>query len=681
MRITGLVAAIVAMFVCGTLSQRLPFTARAGPSVATAAGSSVAAGARSSAAASAPPVAMQVRVGFGGRCRPGAWAPLRVVLETTASRLDGSLRISVPGDGRFIGARAKTSYVSALTLPPHSTYEARLVIPIEERTGSLEAAVETGGAILASQAVDLARTCVDGSLVVTVLSGARRPPPGLTSAAAAFVTCEAASRDLPEDPLGYEGVVAVVLPLSCALRVSVAQVAALDSWTRQGGDLVLLGDAGTPLPLPPPLSDLVPVEIVGQAMMASFPSLSRRYGGDSVAQAPAVALAGHLKGEARAVVEDAGVPLLAAMRWGAGEITLMAFDPSSAPFCNWPGLARLWQEILPKAPEDRHVVFKDVVRSVLTTTRMFYPGVRPLLAFSAAYIATLLMVLVLLGRSVRFSYAPAAGICAAAALFSALAWHIVVPLAREATATVSYVTVIESENRSGIARVRMHVGVLAFSDEMADFTFQGTGWHMTGDCSTPSPGPGPEFEVTCGRASQTLRSLRLRAREMTIFHGDAVAPFALHAIFEKTQEGTTLAVRNDTGMHLEDASILAGEKAIYLGTIRDGEVKTCPLGEPSAFMDALSRTDLAGPGRPTGLGTRSQANLRQALVNELIVPWYVHRRRPDGTPIRADPPVLIAWAPWFGRGIIVSHLSAHETETVLVIVYLSDVDQSEVGLR
>lgn len=681
MRITGIVAAIVAMFVCGTLSQRLPFTARAGPSVATAAGSSVAAGVRSSAAASAPAVDMQVRVGFGGRCRLGAWAPLRVVLKTTASRLDGSLRISVPGDRPFVGARAKTSYVSALTLPPHSTCETRLIIPIEERTGSFEAAVEAGGAILASQSVDLARTCVDGSLVVTVSSEARRPPPGLASAAAASVTCEAASRDLPEDPLGYEGVVAVVLPLSCALRVSDPQVAALDSWTRQGGDLILLGDAGTPLPLPPPLSDLVPVEIVGQAMMASFPSLSRRYGGESVAQAPAVVLAGHLKREARAVVEDAGVPLLAAMRRGAGEITLMAFDPSSAPFCNWAGLARLWQEILPKAPEDRHVIFKDVVRSVLTTTKMFYPGVRPLLAFSAAYVAVVLMVVVLLGRSVRFPYALAAGICAAAALFSVLAWHTVVPLAREARATVSYVTVIESKNGSGIARVRTHVGVLPFSDEIADFTFQGTGWHVAGDCPTRSPGPGREFEVTCGRASQALRGLRLRAREMTIFHGDAVAPFALHAIFEKTQEGATLAVRNDTGIHLEDASILAGEKAIYLGTIRNGEVRTCPLGEPSAFTDALSCTDLAGPGRSTGLGTRAQANLRQALVDELVVPCYIRRRSPDGTPIRAGPPVLIAWAPRFGRDVIVSHPSAHKTETVLVIVYLSDVDQSEVGLR
>lgn len=641
-----IVAILVAVFVHGAVSLWSPLAVQAGPGVA---------------------LEIHVNVGFGGRCRMGTWAPLRVVLRTGAERLDGSLRIVVPGDGRFSGAGSRTSYIYPLILPPNSTYEIRDVIPIEERMRPLEITVETNGTIFARQSVRLDRACTDDPLVAAVTGGARRLPPGLSSAGAPFVTCEAAPADLPEDPLGYDGVAAVALPLSSAVNLSDAQLGAIDSWTRQGGTLILTGGAGISLPLPSPLRDLVPMEITGDMAVRSFPSLLRRYGGEFTAPVPAVVLAGRLKQGLSALAEGIGSPLLAASRRGAGRIVFMAFDLSSAPFSDWEGLPRMWQEVLLTTLEDRPPSFKDIALSVLTRTRVFYPSVRPLVAFCAVYLLTVLAILMGPGRRARFAYAFAIVTCAVAAIFSGIAWRAVTPLARRATTVVSSVTIIESSNESGVARARAYLGVLPFSDGAARIGFEGPAWHVAGSGSTRGPGAGRDLEVSPGPSGGVLRSLDLRAWEMRVLRGEAVIPFSLHATIERMQGDTTLAVRNDTGVRLEEASVLAGEKVSYIGTVPDGQVITCSLG-------------IDGTGGPVRLWTESQARLKQALFDELVVPCCLRRSLPDGTPAHARTPVLIAWAPRWKSGPTVSHPDAHRVEMALVILYLPELGRNEVGL-
>ncbi len=681
MRTAGLVAAIVAVAALfAACSQRSLAAGRTDAGVGAPDDPPIAASAVHTAGGETAAPRIEVGLGFAGRCRPGFWAPLRAVGTAGAGGIRGRLKVVVPGDRHISGSGWATTYVLPLALPPYSAFDARLVVPIEERTAPIEVLLEEGGVVLAREVVRAQQLRAGEALMLFAAGYARRPPPGLASLAPAFAMCEVEPRHLPEEPLAYDGVAAVVLALSSTSDMSDAQVAALRSWTRQGGRLVILGGPGLPAPLPPLMRDVLPVEIEGETAASGFNMLSNRYGGGLAAGVPAVLIASNARSGASVLADEAGLPLVVSGREGAGEVVFCAFDPSSAPFSAWAGLGQLWKELVPREGDGRISGLKDIVGSVLVTTKPLYPGIGPLLVFSGVYLLAVFATVVALRRSGRVQCAFAVAMCSVAAVFSLVAWNTVVPLARRFNTAVSRVTVIECQNRSETARLQTLEGILPSSDEVADLAFKTPDWWIAG-CGLPARAyRGRELEVVRARGTSSVRDLGLPAGEMTLLRAEAIMPFALGASLERTQDGLSLAVKNHTGLQLEDAALLIGERAARLGPIPNDAVASFALSGPSGFSDAVPELKSVRPGTGRAVWTKAQAGLMQALIDQLVVPHFVRGGRQGGTRAGASPPVLVAWTPGRESGVAESRLVAHRTEVGLVILYLWDLDAREVGL-
>ncbi len=657
MRAIRVAIAVVAIFLLGAMFAPLPAVAGSSPSESAA-------------------LEMDLRVGFGGRVRAGSWAPVLIRVRTAGASLHGDLRLTSPGGARLQAAGRGLRYVYPLSLPADSEREHRAAVFVRGRTGVVRASIEVGGVVLASDEVNLARSCVDDALVVAVGGEARGAPPGLARAAAekSLSLCEAAVSDLPDDALAYDGVRGVVLALSAAERVSDAQAAAIALWVRSGGVLVLAADTPELRALPDALQELSPVEPEpsGQAVfVTSLASLIERYGGALEPQQGVVAVAGRLRPGSIALASEGGAPILAARAAGAGSTALLAFDVSAGAFGRWGGASSLWRELLPEAGTMPAGNILDWTVAALVTAGVRYPGARPVVAFAASCVAATFAALALARRAARRTWAFFAAVCVAASVSVGLGWRSVVPLARRSSVAISSVTIVESQDRAQTARARTCAGVLPLADRVAGLAFPDRGWHMGYAALVRGPGSdgnGAErgVEVTCGRDGPALPAVRLVAREMAILAGEKVAPFALSAAVERTSDGVSLAVTNHTGMRFDDASVVSGGSAIPLGAIPDGRTTTFSVRRQE---DAIGVARHDGPEDAAGSArawTASHLALRQAILEQVVL-----RARLG--------PVLIAWAAGRDGVVSLSGVESSRADVTLVILHLQGLEPGALG--
>jgi hypothetical protein len=149
----------------------------------------------------------------------------------------------------------------------------------------------------------------------------------------------AGPEELPDRPEGFHAYDRVALPDDADL--SAAQSAAIGSWVRGGGRVLLYAGPGEPSSA---ARSLFPFPGQGTEIVAAPDEPAFR----SIAGAP-LRLRGIAVAGGQVLARASGTALLARRLLGAGEVTVLAADPAAPPFPDWSGSGDFFGRTLPAA--------------------------------------------------------------------------------------------------------------------------------------------------------------------------------------------------------------------------------------------------------------------------------------------------------------------------------------------
>ena len=279
----------------------------------------------------------------------GSWVPYTVTVRNLGEqRFEGDmLLVNRPGPGTSVNAGlppiagapavpAPFTQTGRPVAPPDAAFQVHLVLdPRHKKVVTFTApsnyshaeVADTSGHLVAEVPISDRNALAVGVLsdtsdVADALAPLRFGELGLRTVAFD------ATHPLPAATLGYAGLVALVVDRTDSGRITATQARALRDFVGLGGMLVVAGSAGLPAALQGIPVDLIPLRPAGRAE-ASLARLA------DLAALPAPGLTpiatGTLAAGAQAVVVTAdGVPLVAELKYGAGRIVELLYEPTDA---------------------------------------------------------------------------------------------------------------------------------------------------------------------------------------------------------------------------------------------------------------------------------------------------------------------------------------------------------------
>jgi hypothetical protein len=358
------------------------------------------------------PTIGDVRVGFAGSFKVGRWAPVAVDVAGADREVRGRLHItSLDGDG--VPTRLEWTGQPPTNVPAGKKITLHAIV----KTGRLRSRLRVefvceDGRRTAPAEAELQATPASGQLIVTLsddlgITDLRRPSQDAPDEATVVAVVDRAD-DLPDFWLGYDGVDLVTLTTArdeLHDHISDRQLAALETWVRMGGRLVLSsGSRGAELFGPHGRWDrLLPGRFGGVI------SLRDTTGLETFAEAGRVdrATDGQRRDLMATVVEDiagrievfegtrrSGRPIVIRAAHGLGQIVFVAVDLDKPPLSTWEGRPQLVEQLLTRPSVDArnieladrgsgraaHVGYRDLVGQLRAALDQF-AGVR-ILPFS-----------------------------------------------------------------------------------------------------------------------------------------------------------------------------------------------------------------------------------------------------------------------------------------------------------
>ena len=317
--------------------------------------------------AQTPPAAqaLAVTLGFDGAVRPGVPTALDVRTPPMPTSGSAELVVETPALAPQTG-RATVSTVVPFQAVAGVVERRRVPVVIQDIRHPVRVRLSLGGRVIARADVPVDPARVAGRLVVMVsdiragLGVLRRVD---EHAVAAYVAADA----LPARWQEYSSVDLLVLRDLDPARLADAQRAALLTWIRLGGRLLVIARPGVPLPAF--LQPVLPAHLGAAGLLASVADLGERAGrGPSPGPVAAV----ELRPEPSAAVARAGgVPVVVGRAEGDGYVSVWGIDPTVPPLADWAGRGRLWaaalgtpspaliepsalaERLTPRAPVDR----------------------------------------------------------------------------------------------------------------------------------------------------------------------------------------------------------------------------------------------------------------------------------------------------------------------------------------
>ena len=298
-----------------------------------------------------PSAQMTVRAGYDGLGKANGWLPIEVEVRNDGPDIDGEIQIVISdtSGSRSTYMRAPVVYSAPAILPKRS--HKRFLMEGEMRLAGqkIQARLLERGNVIAEQDVPLTRVPT-GDLLCGVLSRSGPAfdflptlelPPPLRRARIAHIEIE----DLPIRPQ-------VLASLDCLIFDNIAtstmldsQRAALTSWVYSGGLMVVIGGSSWQKTLGALPADLLPVKANGLASLDNLEALAD-IGGEPIKDPGPWLVSQATVSDGKAVLEQNGVPLIAAARRGNGTVMYLAMDPTAEPLRSWAGTPRLWRYVL-----------------------------------------------------------------------------------------------------------------------------------------------------------------------------------------------------------------------------------------------------------------------------------------------------------------------------------------------
>jgi hypothetical protein len=289
-------------------------------------------------------VGLKARAASDGYFKYGEWLPIWVELDNTGPDRRAEVRAPI----------TTSAGIQVFTVPVELPAGARkrlavYVLP-NNFSRQVEVSVVSGDEVLASQKVQLSPqptiTYQVGllsakrgalSLLETIdLPGTKRP----------IVLVDLSLAELPDRYEGLRSFDLLVINDVDTSSLSPAQVAALDTWVRQGGRLVVAGGAGAERTLSG-LTELSSLDDLATQEVDKLTGLEQFIGGDKPILVPGpFLLASGTSQTTRTLAEQDDQPII--QEWAAdqGWINYVGLDLTGAPFDAWNGTVDFWQKLV-----------------------------------------------------------------------------------------------------------------------------------------------------------------------------------------------------------------------------------------------------------------------------------------------------------------------------------------------
>ncbi|UCC64132.1 MAG: hypothetical protein JSV36_03475, partial [Anaerolineae bacterium] len=291
-----------------------------------------------------PGLTMEVEAAFDGHFKYGEWLPVWVRLENSGPELQAEIRI------RLTGGWGATTFARPVALPTGSRKQVPVYILPNNFSHELKVELVSGEDVLAGQKI-LARPQPNHTYLVglvalergalSLILGASLPgqerPKALVDLSLA---------DLPERAEGLRSFDCLVLNDVDTAPLTPEQGAALETWVREGGRLVIGGGAGgvrAVVGLPTSLLLLTPQ---GLAELDALPGLVDFARTEAIrVPGPFVVAIGEA-GAGRTLAAQGDRPLVREHAVGEGYVDFVALDLTTSPFDAWTGTAAFWERLL-----------------------------------------------------------------------------------------------------------------------------------------------------------------------------------------------------------------------------------------------------------------------------------------------------------------------------------------------
>jgi hypothetical protein len=562
-------------------------------------------------AASSP--SMNVTMGFDSRYRDGNWVPVQVSLSNNGPDFTGAVAVNVPTP-YYTGSRSTTTYEMPVALATGAQKQVTLYIPlslgISGSTTNVDVnLIDSAGNLVKTQSLAL-RALSQGDLFIGLLSDQTG---GFGSLNAVSLPNQTGSLIIEPLNAGNFPTQADVLKNFDLLifdnfttsTLSQQQLAALQSWVSQGGELLLVGGPEWRRTLSPLPTALLPIEAnntttlpAGTAILPVGSPGNSGTGNTSNAtlSTPVIVSTGMVNANSVTVLSANNTPLISQKTVGNGQVCYVAFDPTLDPIANWPRASLLWQGLLFRTLGDAMLArnamaipastqpFNQDAQYISGLVQTFLPNTFP----SVTLILVILLSYVFILGPVRFFIVRRFKrrdwnwriVLATIILFSLLSYGIA--LEQKGTTivsdTISVVQLDYPHSGSSQANVNTYLGV--FVPNAGDYHIHVNNASMVQSQSslfgqTPNqsmivvPGPnGTDVELH-GVDIWTLHTISIEQQQH--IQGGIVSHLTLN-------NGTLIgSVTNTLPYTLSDVYVLMGSNYTHLGTLAAGQTQQVNL--------------------------------------------------------------------------------------------------------
>ena len=643
---------------------------------------------------------LQVSAGFETHYRNGNWVPVQITLRNDGPDFSGTLSLSASNPQFVVQGDTGTSlsYQFAITLANGARKQVTMYLPLYSSMQNVTVKLlDSNGNAASTQSAAL-NPLAPGDVFVGVLSdqstgfGPLSTAPLPTQGGSVIVEFLNA-HTMPSMAGILKNFNMIVLDDFTTSNLSTAQLAALQTWVNQGGNLIVAGGPEwhrTTSALP---AGLLPVAVNGTSTIAAGttllplggPTLGRlgqNQVPESVHSPVTVSKATLLDArKSEVVLSSGGIPLIVQSRLGQGSVSYLAFDPTLEPLLGWQGASVFWEGLLLRSLGDQLLsnssIFpgtgpyntqgqqvlasrmSQLLQSLLPNT---LPSPWTLVFLLVGYILVLgPMRLLLVHRLKRRDWSWRI-VLSSVIIFSFLTYGIA--LEEKGTSILSNSITVAQLGQSGSAsHITTYLGV--FVPNQGDFQV-----HIPGSSLVqPSPGnlllyqSGPvsssDQTVTSIASAQNGSDVNLRNAGIWTLHTiiseqDHQLPQGLssHLSFQNGMlEGT---VTNTLGYALSDVYLLMPNNALSLGRLSAGQTKqvilklsNAPLNPGQTLADLI--VQMSGSSYPygsypysTGNGAQTQSEWQRHLSILLTLDGkgYYGFPCPSPCPVAVSNPVV-----------------------------------------
>jgi hypothetical protein len=546
--------------------------------------------------------------GLDGYCKDGHWYPVRVRLENTGGGLDGLVTVE-----SSTGLGAAWSYSAEVSLPSVSHKEITIFVQPVNNSDNFKVALSAEGGLVAAATQEL--LCLGAS---DSLHGVWAGNPSLfnviTSVKPAGGLSELAQLEPADFPARFQGLGMLDTIIISDVDTSVLsreQRDALRAWVDLGGVLIVAGGAGWQKTAAG-LGGLLPLAPSGEQTIPNLAALSGYARSTDPLDTPTVIATGELHAEAEVIVEQDGLPLVAARPLGFGAVIYLAADPALEPLRAWGGMEQVYSNLLTgiPAPPGWSGGFKDwdaADNALANVPGLALPPFWLVCGFLLIYVVLIGPVNYLVLRALKMREMAWVSIPVITLIFTLIALFVGALLSGRRS-IVNHLAIVEVWQGEEQAVVHSLLGIYSPGRTRYDIRMEG-GFLASGvpygafnapiaanwsGMQTDDGFEIREFQVDVGGLRGNVVSGVVPAPEFGSTLG--ITPLDIGSSYQLAGE-----IRNDSGVTLEEAVLLLPGSAIQLGTFSPGETASISqrifMFQTANVQDTMS--DVFGVSTPT----------------------------------------------------------------------------------